>query len=212
MVCVFVQASVPSSVVSATRPSTRRVLCRSTWSNTLERSPSSARCAASGSPRRATWNTTWRDPTATVSSWLASHRNTRTNSTTNTSGRSQLFVQLCNRRQSSALGSVFVYFSRRPLQFSWLHIQTKLLYFIVYILWLKLWDWESYSTLCHSVFSSHLCQGSKIGPIHWLVRENQSNESHLIVCALMEDFPHSDFLCLFVFLPAAFSQTKLVFK
>lgn len=76
------QASGPLSAASATRPSTRRAPCRSTWSNTLERSPSSVRCAASGSPRRATWNTTWRDPTATVSSWLSSHHCTHTHDPT----------------------------------------------------------------------------------------------------------------------------------
>ncbi|XP_030605132.1 zinc finger protein 236 isoform X3 [Archocentrus centrarchus] len=43
-----------SSALSVRRPSTRRALCRSTWSNTLERSPLSVRCATSGSPRRAT--------------------------------------------------------------------------------------------------------------------------------------------------------------
>lgn len=86
-VCVFVQASVPSSAASVTRPSTRRVLCKSTWSNTLERSPSSVRCAASGSRRRATWNTTWRDPMAMVSSWLASHQCTHTHTNKRTLGR-----------------------------------------------------------------------------------------------------------------------------
>lgn len=76
VLCAVRQVSGPLSAVSVIKPSTRRAPCRSTWSNTLERSPSSVRCAASGSLRRATWSTTWRDPTATVSSPVTSHQQT----------------------------------------------------------------------------------------------------------------------------------------
>lgn len=70
----LMQARGPSSVLSVTRPLTRRALCRSIWSNTRERSHSSVRCAASDLHRRATWSTIWRGRTATVSSWHTKHQ------------------------------------------------------------------------------------------------------------------------------------------
>lgn len=79
----FLQVSVPLSVPSVTRPSTKRVPYRYTRSNTQGRSPTSVKSAASASHRRATWSCTWRGRTAMVS-----HRHSNTQNTHSTSALS----------------------------------------------------------------------------------------------------------------------------